>query len=333
MTATHATKKSPLVVTDLVGAPAASQTESLAAMGDARSVQHVLARPLAEVDAYLDGFVCSLAVPENLRDAIRYALLGGGKRLRPVIAWYAAEAVGGRGEESLPAGAAVELVHAFSLVHDDLPAMDDDDLRRGRPTLHRAFNEAMAILAGDAKLTFAFAVLVERVRRAELATQLVAELATGTAGMIAGQVYDTLGGMDDALPGEAKLKLIHKNKTGALIRSSARMGAMLALAAEPEVEVREARLAHISTYADAIGLMFQIVDDILDVTQTTEQLGKKTNKDHSAGKLTYPGVLGLEAANARVDELLAEALEAISEFGAAAEPLRLLARYMAVRTK
>ena len=295
-------------------------------------VRDVLARPVAEVDGYLHGFVSSLPIPDNLREAVRYALLGGGKRLRPVLAWYSAEAVGGTGQSSLPAGAAVELVHAFSLVHDDLPAMDDDDLRRGRPTLHRAFNEAMAILAGDAKLNFAFQVLVERVHDPLVASSLVRELAIGTGGMIAGQVYDTLGGMPETMAAEEKLKCIHNNKTGALIRASCRMGAMLGLMDTGRAQ-GDQRLVAVTAYADAIGLMFQIVDDILDVTQTTEQLGKKSGKDQDAGKMTYPGVLGLDAANKRVDDLLAEALAALEPLWAPAEPLRQLARYMAVRTK
>jgi len=295
-------------------------------------IRDVLTRPVSEVETYLDGFVATLPVPENLRDAIRYALLGGGKRLRPVLAWYAAEAVGSQGAASLPAGAAVELVHAFSLVHDDLPAMDDDDLRRGRPTLHKAYNEAMAILAGDAKLNFAFTVLVERVHDSAVAIGLVRELAIGTGGMIAGQVYDTLGGMPETYSDEAKLKLIHSNKTGALIRASCRMGAMLGLMSTHAPQ-GDQRLIGITAYADAIGLMFQIVDDILDVTSTAEHLGKKTNKDQDAGKMTYPGVLGLAAANSRVDLLLAEAIEAVAPLGPNAEPLRQLARYMAVRTK
>jgi geranylgeranyl diphosphate synthase, type II len=286
------------------------------------------------VDAYLERFTVELDVPENLRAAVQYALLGGGKRLRPVLAWHAAQAVGGPGEDSLPAGAAIELVHAFSLVHDDLPAMDDDDLRRGRPTLHRHTSEAMAILAGDAMLNLAFQLLCEKIDDPRLARDLVRELAVGTTGMIAGQIYDTLGGFPVGLEGRAKLELIHLNKTGALIRASCRMGAMCALAhtGTPVADAAR-RLASVTAYGDAIGLMFQIVDDVLDVTQTTEHLGKKSNKDVDAGKLTYPGVLGLEASTRAISDLLARAEAAVAPFGIAGEPLANLARYMAVRTK
>lgn len=286
------------------------------------------------VDAYLDRFTAEMAVPENLREAVRYALLGGGKRLRPILAWYAAQAVGGPGEISLPAGAAVELVHAFSLVHDDLPAMDDDDLRRGRPTLHRHTSEAMAILAGDAMLNLAFQLLCEKVADPRLGRDLMRELAVGTTGMIAGQIYDTLGGFPAGLDGRARLELIHANKTGALIRASCRMGAMCALA-DLGVSADEAsrRLALITQYGDAVGLMFQIVDDVLDVTQTTEHLGKKSNKDIDAGKLTYPGVLGLDASQRAISDLLARAEAAIATFGTASQHLANLARFLAVRTK
>ncbi len=286
------------------------------------------------IDTYLDRFTAEMAVPENLREAVRYALLGGGKRLRPILAWYAAQAVGGPGEISLPAGAAVELVHAFSLVHDDLPAMDDDDLRRGRPTLHRHTSEAMAILAGDAMLNLAFQLLCEKVADPRLGRDLMSELAVGTTGMIAGQIYDTLGGFPAGLEGRGRLELIHVNKTGALIRASCRMGAMCALA-DLGVSAEEAsrRLALITQYGDAVGLMFQIVDDVLDVTQTTEHLGKKSNKDIDAGKLTYPGVLGLDASQRAISDLLARAEAAVATFGAAGQHLANLARFLAVRTK
>ena len=286
------------------------------------------------IDTYLDRFTAEMAVPENLREAVRYALLGGGKRLRPILAWYAAQAVGGPGEISLPAGAAVELVHAFSLVHDDLPAMDDDDLRRGRPTLHRHTSEAMAILAGDAMLNLAFQLLCEKVADPRLGRDLMSELAVGTTGMIAGQIYDTLGGFPAGLEGRGRLELIHVNKTGALIRASCRMGAMCALA-DLGVSAEEAsrRLALITKYGDAVGLMFQIVDDVLDVTQTTEHLGKKSNKDIDAGKLTYPGVLGLDASQRAISDLLARAEAAIATFGTASQHLANLARFLAVRTK
>lgn len=282
--------------------------------------------PLPAIDAYLDGFTASLAVPENLREAIRYALLGGGKRVRPVLAWHCCRAVGGTGDAVLPVCAAVELVHAFSLVHDDLPAMDDDDFRRGRPTLHKHTSEAMAILAGDGMLNFAFDVLSRQVSDAALAGRLVRELAAGTTGMIAGQVYDTLGGFEERLTPREKIVLVHRNKTGALLRASCRMGAMCGTA-------NPASLDSITAYGDAVGLMFQIVDDLLDVLGTHEETGKRTGKDAEKGKLTYPGVLGVEGSRAEVVKLEKAALAAIAPLGGNARSLADLAAYMAVRTK
>lgn len=236
-------------------------------------------------------------------------------------------AVGGEGEKSLPAGAAVELIHAFSLVHDDLPAMDDDDLRRGKPTLHVHAGEAMAILAGDAMLSLAFHAVVE-VAEAGLAIRLSRELASGTEGMIAGQVYDTLGGLPESASGRERLELIHRNKTGALIRAACRMGAACGGAADGS----EA-MGRVTKYAEAVGLMFQVVDDLLDVTESDERVGKRTHKDAEAGKLTYPSLLGVEGSRRVVEELEAEAIAAIGEEGERARGLVELARTMAKRDR
>jgi geranylgeranyl pyrophosphate synthase len=279
------------------------------------------------IEAYLSDFVGGLAAPENLREAIRYALLSGGKRLRPLLAWRSAQALGGKGEESLPAAAAVELVHAFSLVHDDLPAMDDDDLRRGRPTLHIHAGEAMAILAGDAMLALAFDLLVERVADRALAAELVRELSAATAGMIAGQVYDTLGGLPLGMDERSRLELIHRNKTGALIRAACRMGAMCAIGPGPDP-----RLEAISRFGECAGLAFQVIDDLLDVEATTEQTGKRTRKDADAGKLTYPRVLGAAASRAEVGRLTDAAIAALGPLRPAAAPLADLCRTLGERT-
>lgn len=280
-----------------------------------------------QVDAALDRFVGASELPDNLREAIRYALLGGGKRLRPVLAWRCAEAVGGQGADSLPAGVAVELIHAFSLVHDDLPALDNDDLRRGRPTLHRHAGEAMAILAGDAMLTMAYDALWRAQGLGDgLRVGLVRELGEGTRAMIAGQVYDTLGGMPGGLEDRARLELIHRNKTGALIRASCRMGAMLGGAGTSE-------LAAITRFAEDLGLIFQIVDDLLDVTATPETLGKATGKDAEAGKLTYPMVLGIDGTRQEIDRVQADAELALAPLGAKAGPLLELSRSMARRDR
>lgn len=284
---------------------------------------------ITRVDAALSGFVGSVELPENLRLAVQYSLLGGGKRLRPVLAWWCAEAVGGSGEASLPAGVAVELVHAFSLVHDDLPALDNDDLRRGRPTLHRHAGEAMAILAGDAMLTLAYDALWRAEEGdARLRMRLVQELGEGTRAMIAGQVYDTLGGMPVGLEDREKLVLIHRNKTGALIRAACRMGALLGGAGWDSAE-----LAAITRFADDLGLIFQIVDDLLDVTATPEVLGKATGKDAEAGKLTYPMVLGIDGTRREIERVQADAEAAVSSLGARAAPLLELSRAMARRDR
>jgi geranylgeranyl pyrophosphate synthase len=294
--------------------------------------------------------VRTLDLPGNLAGAIEYAALGPGKRIRPLLAWHACVAAGAPGDRSLPAGAAVEFIHAFSLVHDDLPALDNDDLRRGRATLHIHAGEAMAILAGDALMALAFDVLARHVAEPTLAGVLVAELSAATTGMIAGQVYDTLGGLPPELGERQRLELIHKNKTGALIRSACRMGAILGIAdgvlhatgargvglplMVPTGQVLgDPRLRAITTYAEHVGLMFQIVDDLLDAVGKPEHTGKRTRKDAAAGKATYPALLGVDGSRREVDRLRDEALAALEPIGAPAEGLRTLCRTLAERRK
>jgi len=288
-----------------------------------------VALPAKRVDAFLSDYLETVNLPVNLTDAIRYSLLGPGKRARPLLVWHSFAAVAGDARDPvacLPAAGAVELIHAFSLVHDDLPGLDNDDLRRGRATLHRHTSEATAVLAGDCMLTLAFQLLTERIAPPALAAELCRELALGTNGMIAGQVYDTLGGFGPGVSDEQKLELIHRNKTGMLIRASCRMGAICAGASA-------GALAAISRYADDLGLVFQIVDDLLDVTQTTEHLGKKAGKDQTAGKLTYPGVFGVERSRQELARLHDESLEVLRPFGGAADPLRKLSDSLATRTR
>ncbi|MFZ9915443.1 MAG: polyprenyl synthetase family protein, partial [Phycisphaerales bacterium] len=246
-----------------------------------------------------------------------------GKRLRPILILESARACGGSVDDALPAAVAMEFVHAFSLVHDDLPALDDDDMRRGRPTCHVAFGEAMAILGGAALLAGAAIGAAACPRNGDAAAQL---LLHATCDMIAGQVHDTLGGFPDDLALPARLELIHRKKTGALIEASCRMGALAAGA-------DAARVAALGRYGERIGLMFQIVDDLIDATQSAEHAGKATGKDADAGKLTYPSVHGLEGSRREVARLHAEALEALAPLGAAADPLRNLLGYLARRTK
>jgi len=279
-----------------------------------------------EVEAYMAEFLEARSFPENLRDAIRYALLGKGKRLRPSLVLLSCEAVGGQALEALPAAAAIEMIHCFSLVHDDLPAMDDDDLRRGKLSLHRHTSEAMAILAGDAMVSLAFEVVASRLRCQDLVGRISLELASATNEMIAGQVYDTLGGLDPKADPATQLKTIHCHKTAALIRCSSRMGALCGGANESQIEA-------ITDYADAIGLMFQIIDDLLDVTQTTEHLGKAANKDLDKGKLTYPGLLGFEKSCQEVERLRSEAHRALEPLGEQADRLGQLCDRLAIRQK
>lgn len=288
-------------------------------------------RIIARVDEHLSVGVGTLDLPKQLDEAVRYALLGGGKRTRPVLAWHSAVAVGGLGEASLGAGAAVELVHAFSLVHDDLPAMDDDDMRRGRPTLHIHSGEAMAILAGDVMLASAYSFLENAsAGQGALAQALTRELTAATKAMITGQVYDTMGGLPGELSDADRLGLIHRNKTGALIRAACRMGAMCGLG-EAAAGGAEA-LAAITAYADAVGLQFQVVDDLLDVEQTSEQIGKAAGKDAGAGKLTFPGVHGVAGSKRVVLELHDAAIAALEPLGDSADGLRQVATALAQRT-
>jgi geranylgeranyl diphosphate synthase, type II len=287
-----------------------------------QSLHHIV----AEIDADLAQRLAAAKLPDNLRQAVEYSVLGGGKRLRPLLTLLCCEALGGKRQHALGSAGAIELVHCFSLVHDDLPAMDDDDLRRGRPTLHRHAGEAMAILAGDVMLSLAFEFITASSVQHDRHADLVNELSIATTAMIAGQVYDTLGGFKPGLSDLQKLHVIHHNKTGALIRAACRMGAMCGNASETQ-------LASLTTYGDSLGLMFQIVDDLLDVTQSAEHIGKATGKDHSAGKLTFPGLLGIPESRTEISRLHQEALNSLQTLGPAAEPLRDLCDYMAVRTK
>lgn len=290
---------------------------------------HDLAASLSRIDAALLDVVRAAGMPPALQDAVEYALLGGGKRIRPLLAWHACVAAGGEGPESLPACAAVELVHAFSLVHDDLPALDNDDLRRGRPTLHRHAGEALAVLAGDAMLALAFRCLGERAASPHLAAAMTRELASATGAMIAGQVYDMAGTIPGGATPDGVLRHIHANKTGALIRAACRMGVLCAKAGgTPGPGLLDA----VTAYADAVGLLFQIVDDLLDLEQTTERIGKRAGKDAGSGKLTFPGLVGIETARRRVVQLRADAVAALAPLGPRAAGLEALAGLIAGRS-
>jgi geranylgeranyl pyrophosphate synthase len=268
------------------------------------------------------------AEPKRLHAAMRYAVLGAGKRVRPVLAYAAADAAGVPWDKLDAPAAAVELIHAYSLTHDDLPALDDDDLRRGRPTCHKAFDEATAILAGDALLTLAFGVLAEdthsepavRIRMAALLART-----SGTAGMVGGQALD-LASEGRSLD-LAELKNVHRHKTGALIRASV---SMAALASGTLTKPQTDALDH---YAACIGLAFQIQDDLLDVEGDTAVIGKASGADAAHHKATYPSLLGVDAAHAAAAELIESAHAALGHFDAGADPLRWIARYIIDRDR
>lgn len=275
----------------------------------------------AALDRYLpeEGLGLSAGCPPRLAAAMRHSVLGGGKRLRPVLALLAAEACGGEVEAALPVACALELVHTYSLVHDDLPAMDDDDLRRGRPTCHKAFDEATAILAGDALATLAFEILAREVRPGEVALGCIRALAeaAGPEGMVGGQMADleAEGRVDGTV---AELEAIHRRKTGALLRAALRMGGLVGGGTREQLEALDG-------YGRAVGLAFQIVDDLLDVEGDEAKLGKRVKKDLGQGKWTYPGLLGVEASRERARVLAAEGVAALEGFGESADRLRQLA--------
>src|SRR5262245_16808179 len=270
-------------------------------------------------------------LPSSLLEAMRYSLLAPGKRLRPLLVLLANEAGGGRDEAALPAACAVEMIHTYSLIHDDLPAMDDDDLRRGLPTCHKKFGEALAILAGDALLTMAFQVLADGYPAATAAA-CCRELAlgAGAAGMVGGQVDDLAwekkgGSLQD-------LEHLHARKTGALFRACLKLGALAAQGERPDGP--DARLlAALDSYARCYGLAFQITDDLLDVEGDADKTGKRTQKDAARGKLTYPGFLGVAESRARAERLCREAQQHLEPLGPAGQRLAALAQSLLKRDR
>ena len=280
------------------------------------SLKEYLVEQTKLVDQELNGLMPTEETPpETIHKAMRYSLFAGGKRIRPVLCLEAARAVaGGDVDGAVTVACTLEMIHTYSLIHDDLPALDNDDLRRGRPTSHKVFGEAMAILAGDSLLTYAFEVL-GRVGNARLVEELAR--ASGTVrGMIAGQVHDIEG--EKQAPTAELLDRIHRAKTGALLKVSLRMGAIHAGATIEQLDA-------ISRYGEHIGLAFQIVDDILDVTQTSEQLGKTAGKDAEQNKITFPAVYGLPQSNVMAEEQRGLSHEALAMFGERARRLHELA--------
>jgi geranylgeranyl diphosphate synthase type II len=285
-------------------------------------VKELFSQKRTEIEAALKGVLRpEPGLPASLLEAMRYSLLAPGKRLRPLLVVLAAEACGGTSTRALPAACAVEMIHTYSLIHDDLPAMDDDDLRRGLPTCHRRFGEATAILAGDALLTLAFQVLAESYP-GRIGAVCCRELAraAGAAGMVGGQV-DDLAWEEETNHTVEGLEQLHLRKTGALIGASLRLGACVARADE---EVDSERLTRLDAYGRCIGLAFQITDDLLDVEGHADNTGKRVGKDAARGKLTYPGLLGVAESRRRAERLGSDALDHLAPFGASAEPLRHL---------
>jgi geranylgeranyl diphosphate synthase type II len=279
------------------------------------------------VDRGLEQYL-PVAPLSELLAAMRYAVFAGGKRIRPILAIAAAEAVGGPAAAVIPFACALEMIHAYSLVHDDLPAMDDDDMRRGMPSCHVRFGEALAILAGDALLTEAFAVMADAVAKRgsdpRRGIQVIREVAAaaGLRGMVAGQVADMAAEKRSTdLP---TVEMIHIRKTGALIRAAVRSGALIGGSSAEQ-------LKRLTGYADSVGLAFQIADDILDSEGSTKSTGKRVGRDAERRKATFPAVVGLPASRDRARELLSRALRALRRFDHRAEPLRQIAQFIVAR--
>ncbi len=280
------------------------------------------------VDSFLKEYFSSPSAPSILGESLAYSLFAGGKRIRPILSLAAYEACDGDSEDIIQFASSIELIHTYSLIHDDLPAMDNDDLRRGKPTNHKVFGEGMAILAGDGLLTEAFYMMSNSLSNKNIKNtaliRAIKEIAfvSGIHGMVGGQAQDLLS--EDAEPDKETLSFIHKHKTGALISGSLRAGAILANCTKPS-------LSAITRYGENIGLAFQVIDDILDIEGNTEELGKTAGSDERKKKMTYPALYGIEQSREKAGELISEAIFAIKDFSGKAEPLREIARYFLER--
>jgi geranylgeranyl diphosphate synthase, type II len=279
-----------------------------------------------QIDRALDRFLPNEKTrPVTIHKAMRYSLFAGGKRLRPILCLAAAEACGGKIDNAMPLACAMECIHTYSLVHDDLPSMDNDDFRRGRATCHKVFGDGIAVLAGDALLTIAFEIVSHAKpphRYEPMSILREVAVAAGSRKLIAGQVADLEA--EGRKVSRADLRFIHENKTAAILTASVCLGAMSANATAKE-------LAAMTKFGRSLGLAFQVIDDILDVTQTSEKLGKSAGKDIAAQKATYPAVIGLEASRIEAKRLTKQAHNALSIFGAKGETLHALANYLLER--
>ncbi|URR35156.1 polyprenyl synthetase family protein [Thermosynechococcus sp. HN-54] len=294
---------------------------------DAFDLKAYLKERQALVEAALEASI-PVAYPEKIYDAMRYSLMAGGKRLRPILCLATCELMGGTVEMAMPTACALEMIHTMSLIHDDLPAMDNDDYRRGKPTNHKVYGEDIAILAGDGLLAYAFEYVVEQTKNvpAEYLLKIVARLghAVAATGLVGGQVVD-LECEGQPNIGLETLHFIHSHKTGALLEAAVVSGALLTGANESDV-------ARLSRYAANIGLAFQIVDDILDITSTRDVLGKTVGKDVAAQKMTYPRLWGLEKSRQEAERLVAAAKAELAVYGSAAVPLQAIADYITSRS-
>jgi geranylgeranyl diphosphate synthase, type II len=286
-------------------------------------------RPI--IDTALRGYLRRFCLSERMLEPVEYAVTAGGKRLRPILCIAACTAVGGVAQDALPAACALEMIHTYSLIHDDLPALDDDDMRRGRPTCHKQFNEATAVLTGDALLTMAFELVGETgsnapAEQAGLWLHIVKILSTaaGCRGMIEGQAQDLA--FEGIKLDQARLENMHRLKTGALIGAAVHTGALIGKGSDQQIE----RLAD---YAENIGLAFQVVDDVLNVRGDASVLGKATGTDQSRQKNTYPSLLGLSRSEKYAAELIDRALQALDLFDRKADPLRAIAHYIIERNR
>lgn len=281
----------------------------------ASAVEKMLSQPIEQAN-----------LPKSLEEAALYAVLNGGKRVRPALTLLCCEAVGGIQQDAMQAALAIEYTHCFTLIHDDLPCLDDDELRRGKPTLHIHTNEAMALLTGDLLLPLAMQQISNGTLPPDLEVELCRTLSHATIYVVGGQVYDSLGGLPCYLNAVEGVERIHRNKTGSLIHGACKMGALCGNAT-PE------KLAAIETFGSAVGLMFQIVDDLIDLHSSSEHAGKATGKDAAAGRPTYPGVLGVQESKEVIDGLQRQANTALTTLGDAGKTLQSFNVWMACRTR
>lgn len=329
----RATQQAPRRVAEVTLQPTEAAAAAAAAAGSNGKASLDFSKYMVDravlIDAALDRSIPVLH-PEILHEAMRYSLLAGGKRIRPALCLAACELMGGRIEAAMPTACALEMIHTMSLIHDDLPAMDNDDFRRGKPTNHKVYGEDMAILAGDALLSLAFEYIARETRGVEASRvlQVIVEVgkAVGSFGLVAGQVVDIKSEGAGEAVGLDTLRYIHEHKTAALLEASVVSGALLAGAGCDDVD-------RLRKYSRAIGLAFQVVDDVLDITATTEQLGKTAGKDLACAKTTYPALVGLGRSREIVNELIEEAKVQLAPYDKArAAPLLAMAEYTRVRT-